>query len=226
MSDFLFYISLDRVHPEKTPRDVGHRCNFAKQQNCSVRPSSESPSAPLHDTLSARSRTATEKSSSSCLHHLGALFQPQIRSRGRGEVFEVSHPSLSPLASLTSSFSCFAAKHSGRKLFINVKTAEPLPFTRSCCDVKGIHSPQLSATRTFLRGISARDFRAVPPAVWRTWLVVSPTIIYEREKRDKKKRKSAAPETVIAAEYWNCPEQFVRLPLHTVLEFILNASTA
>lgn len=132
----------------ETPRDVGRCCKFAKQQNCLVRPSSESLFTPFARLSShARSRIATEKSSSSCLHHLGALFQPQIRSRGRGEVFEVSHPS-PPLASLTSSFSCFTAKHSGRKLFINVKTAESLPFTRSCCDVKGIHSPQLFATRT------------------------------------------------------------------------------
>lgn len=158
MSDFLFYISLDRVCPEKRHAMSGAVVTSRNNKIARSAHPTESPPPLCTTTLPhARSRIATKKSSSSCSHHLGALFQPQIRSRGRDEVFEVgpssrtpfsSHP-LAPLAAPR-----FAAKHSGdrarRKLFINVKTGGggATPFARSCCGVKGIHSPQLSATRT------------------------------------------------------------------------------
>lgn len=109
MSDFLFYISLDRVRPEKrratSSTVVTSRNNKIAR---SAHPSGGSLHPSTRATLSyARSRTRDrEKFFKS--HHLGALFQRQIRSRGRGEVFEVtslilcspfsSHP-LSPLAS-------------------------------------------------------------------------------------------------------------------------------
>lgn len=133
MSDFLFYISLDRVCPEKRHATSGAVVTSRNNKIArSAHPPGSPPSLCTTTLPHARSRTATEKSSSSCSHHLGALFQPQIRSRGRGEVFEVgssprtpfsSHP-LAPLAATP--VSRFAAKHSGgrarRKLFINVKT--------------------------------------------------------------------------------------------------------
>lgn len=175
MSDFLFYISLDRVRPKKRHATWGA---VVTSRNNKIARSAHlpgpSPSLCTTTLPHARSRTATEKSSSSCSHHLGALFQPQIRSRGREGSFRGSPLTLltpldpSPLASRSPLSSRFAAKHSSgrarRKLFINVKTAGPPPFARSCCGVKGIHSPQLSATRTSFAEFPHETFARPSPA--------------------------------------------------------------
>lgn len=159
----------------ETPRDVGRRCNFTKQQNCSVRPSSGTLSIPPHGYPPA------------C----------PIARRDREKFFKLpappwrAFPAANPIPWARGKFSRLAPHppaRPSRAIPSRPSRPSPLPFCRETqrrsCQEKIIYKRQnsgatpicekllrregnsLAATlrhADILRGISARDFRAALP---------------------------------------------------------------
>lgn len=170
MSDFLFYISLDRVCPEKRHATLDA---VVTSRNNKIAQSAHLPwipFVPLHNYPPSCSIAHRDREK---FFKLLATTLARFSSRKSDPVGTVKFSRLAPHPARPSRVplpsSRFAVKHSGgrasRKLFINVKTLGPAPFARSCCGVKGIHSPQLTATRTSFAEFPHETFARPSPAL-------------------------------------------------------------